>query len=123
MAARKAPNAVFCMPCRTSCILLVSVAQRTHEPRPSLPRQHGTAAEKEPNVLFCMSDRTKCILLMSNHSPHHHGPVHEAGDALRVRLRQRAAKDGEVLAEHKRAPAEDRAGPCHDTVACRGATI
>jgi hypothetical protein len=43
--------------------------------------------------------------------------IHDLADLLGVRLGQRSAEHGEVLAEHEHQPSVDRAVPRHDAVA------
>ena len=50
-------------------------------------------------------------------APHPHGVVHDLADLLRVRLAQRAAEDGKILAEDEDQPPVHRAAPGDDAIA------
>ena len=64
-----------------------------------------------------MDARAAGIVEPHHRGAHPHGVVHDLADLLRVRLAQRAAEDGEVLAEDEDQAPVDGAPPGDDAIA------
>jgi len=64
-----------------------------------------------------MNSRAAGIVKPHHRRAHPHGVVHDLADLFRVRLAERAAEDGEVLAEHEHQSPVDRAASGNDAIA------